>query len=335
MDVDKFVSVVAAVRNEADILESFIGDTTAVLKANYANYELIIIDDDSEDGTEALVTELLNQYENIRYQRLSRQFGEEVAISAGLDTAIGDFVVVITPVMDPPAIIPDMVRLSIEGADVVFGVRTTRAHEGFFSRLSVKLFYLCCHRLLGLDLPENSTQFRCLSRQAVNAITQIRDRYRYLRIFSSYVGFQRQPYEYEPVYRQGKVRHRPLAESVSYALALIMENSTHPLRLVSWLGLFAAAGNLVYCLYIFAIYFFKDNILEGWTTLSLQSAGEFFFLILILTALCEYMGIMLNRIQARPLYFIREEKNSTVRPREHDRLNVVPDSVIPDTDRGL
>jgi glycosyltransferase involved in cell wall biosynthesis len=331
MDVDRFISVVAPVRNEADILESFVKDTTAVLRENYANYELILVDDDSEDGTEALVTELLNEYENIRYQRLSRQFGEEIAISAGLDTAIGDFVVVMLPVMDPPGIIPEMVRRSIEGVDVVFGVRTSRAHEGLFSRLSVKLFYRCCHRFLGLDLPENSTQFRCLSRQAVNAITQIRDRYRYLRIFSSYVGFQRQPLDYQPVYRQGKVRRRRLADSISYALALIMENSTHPLRLVSWLGLVAAAGNLMYGVYIFAIYFFKDNISEGWTTLSLQSAAEFFFLILILTALCEYMGVMLNRIQARPLYFIKIEKNSTALLKEHHQLNVVQDSKIDDS----
>jgi hypothetical protein len=96
------------------------------------------------------------------------------------------------------------------------------------------------------------------------------------------------------------------------------------------MGLMAAAGNLVYCVYVFAIYFFKDNVLEGWTTLSLQSAGEFFFLSLILSALCEYMGLMLNRLHARPLYYIKEEKNSTVLLIDRDRMNVVEESNLYD-----
>lgn len=330
MKVDKFVSVIAPLRNEEDIVVSFIIETVAVLKENYTNYELVIIDDGSEDNTPKLVSDLLRDHEGIRYQRLSRQFGEEVAISAGLDSAIGDYVIVMLPYMDPPTCIPDMVTRSIDGVDVVFGVRTTRVHEGLVGRFWVKLFYLYCKRFLKLDLPANSTHFRCLSRRAVNAITQIKDSYRYLRLFSSYVGYRSQRFEYEPVYRQGKVRRRGFIKSVRYAIGLVTENSTHPLRVISWLGLTAAAGNLVYGVYIFAIYFFKEDVREGWTTLSLQSAGQFFFLSLMLTALCEYMGLMLNRSQARPLYYVKEEKNSTVLLIDQDRVNVVEESSLHD-----
>jgi glycosyltransferase involved in cell wall biosynthesis len=326
MKVDSFISIIAPVRNDEEIVASFITDTVTMLSENYTNYELIIIDDGSEDDTIGVVSQLLGKYDGIRYQRLSRQFGEEVAISAGLDTAIGDYVVVMLPFMDPPECIPEMVQRAINGVDVVFGVRTSRVHEGIMGRLWVKLFYLYCRRFLKLDLTANSTQFRCLSRQAVNAITQIKDRYRYLRLFSSYVGYSSERFEYEPIYRQGKVRGRGFAHSVRYALALIMENSTHPLRLVSWMGFTAAIGNLVYCVYIFAIYIFKEDVLEGWTTLSLQSAAEFFFISLLLTALCEYMGLMLNRLQARPLYYIREEMNSSVLLVDSSRVNVVDES---------
>ena len=330
MKVDKFVSVIAPVRNEEKIVVSFIKDALAILKERYTNYELVIIDDGSEDNTPSLVTDLLREHEGIRYQRLSREFGEEVAISAGLDTAIGDYVVVMLPYMDPPVCIPEMVQRSIDGVDVVFGVRTSRAHEGLISRFFVRLFYSYCKRFLKLGLVEDSTHFRCLSRQAVNAITQIKDSYRYLRLFSSYVGYESQRFEYEPVYREGQVRKRGFAQSASYAVSLVLENSSHPLRFVSWMGLIAAAGNLVYGVYIFGIYFFMEDVSEGWTTLSLQSAAEFFFLSLIMTALCEYMGRMLNRLQARPLYYIKEEKNSSVLLIDRDRMNVVDESELYD-----
>ena len=335
MKVDRFVSVIAPVRNEEKIVASFISDTIAILKESYTNYELVIIDDGSEDGTQETVGNLLRGHKGIRYQKLSRQFGEEVAISAGLDTVIGDYVVVMLPYMDPPSCIPDMVRRSMEGADVVFGVRTTRAHEGLFTRFCTKLFYSYSQRFLKLDLPENSTQFRCLSRQAVNAITQIKDSYRYLRLFSSYVGYDRQRFEYDPVYRDGKVRRRGFVQSISYAVGLVLENSTHPLRFVSWLGLMAAAGNLGYGIYIFAVYFLKKNVLEGWMTLSLQSAAEFFFLSLILTAFSEYLGRILPRLQDRPLYYVKEEKNSAVLLVDRDRMNVVDDSELYELDGDL
>lgn len=335
MKIDKFISVIAPVYNEDNIVVSFIKDTLAILKEHYTNYELIIIDDGSEDDTPRLVNELLRKYEGIRYQRLSRSFGEEVAISAGLDTAIGDYVVVMLPYMDPPACIPEMVQYSIDGVDVVFGVRTSRVHEGFVSRCFVKLFYSYCKSFLKLGLAENSTHFRCLSRQAVNAIIQIKDSYRFLRLLSTYVGYENQSFEYEPIYREGKIRKRKFSQSVKYAISLIMENSTHPLRFVSWMGLIAAVGNLIYGGYIFAVYFFKKDVLEGWTTLSLQSAAEFFFLSLLMTALSEYMGRILNRLQARPLYYIREEKNSSVLLIDSDRMNVVDESELYNLDGEL
>jgi len=169
-----------------------------------------------------------------------------------------------------------------------------------------------------------------MTRQAVNAITQIKDSYRYFRLASSYIGFQSQRFEYVPVYCPGKVRRRSFMQSLSYATGLILENSTHPLRFVSWIGLIAAVGNLIYGVYIFAIYFFKEDVREGWTTLSLQSAAEFFFVSLILTALCEYMGLMLNRLQSRPLYYLKEEKNSSVLIAGKERKNVVTESELKD-----
>jgi dolichol-phosphate mannosyltransferase len=326
MKIDRFISVVAPLHDDADIVAAYIRETIPVLRKHYTNYELVLVDDGSLDKTVDVITELLSEYEGIRLLRLSREFGEEIAISAGLDSVIGDFSVVMIPRMDPPEVIPELVQRCIDGVDVVFGVRRTRDKESWLVTKSETVFYWYCRKYLKLDLPHNSTQFRCLSRQAVNAIIQIKDSYRYLRLFSSYVGYEHQQYLYDPINRSGKLQPRNFFKSLNEATSLIMENSAHPLRMVSWLGLIAAAGNLIYVAYIFAVYFFKDFIAEGWTTLSLQNAGQFFLIAIILTALCEYTGRMLNRLRDRPLYYLRGEKNSSVLLVDNERPNVVEDS---------
>jgi glycosyltransferase involved in cell wall biosynthesis len=328
MKTDRFVSVVAPLHDDADIVESYIRDTIPVLRDNYTNYELVLVDDGSRDETIAKITPLLTVYEGIRLLRLSRQFGEEVAISAGLDTVIGDFTVVMLPRMDPPDMIPELVRRCIDGTDVVFGVRKTRAGESWLVRKAAAIFYWYCRKLLKLELPENSTQFRCLSRQAVNAIIQIKDSFRYLRLLSAYVGYERQQFLYDPINRGEKSRHRSLFQLANQAIALIIENSVHPLRFISWLGLLAAAANLIYVAYVFGVYLFKKDVMQGWTTLSLQSAGQFFLMALILTALCEYTGRMLNRLRDRPLYYIMEEWNSSVLLVDKERRNIVEESKL-------
>ena len=328
MKTDRFVSVIAPLFNDEGVVEDFIRETVPVLRENYTNYELVLIDDDSKDRTVERVSRLLNDIEGIRLIRLSREFGEEVAISAGLETVIGDYVVVMIPGCDPPEHIPEMVARAINGIDVVFGVRRDRSDESWLIRTGARLFYWYCRQLLKLDLPANSTQFRCLSRQAVNAITQIKDSYRYLRLFSSYVGYDRQRFEYDPLSRgrTGKSRQRGFIQRVNEAIALIIENSAHPLRFVSWLGLATAGVILIYVMYVFGVYFLKEDVLAGWTTLSLQNAGQFFLITLILTALCEYSGRILNRLQMRPLYYVREERNSAVLLLDAERRNIVEES---------
>ena len=326
MKIDRFVSIIAPLHNDETIVASYIHDTIQMLSENYTNYELVLIDDGSEDGTIDAVTALLTEYKGIRLLPLSREFGEEIAIAAGLDSVIGDFAVVMLPHMDPPEVVPELVQRCIDGSDVVFGVRKSRKGESWLVSLSVAIFYWYCRKYLKLDLPKNSTQFRCMSRQAVNAIIQIRDSYRYLRLFSSYVGYDHQQFSYSPISRGGKTKPRKFFQSLSGAASLVMENSAHPLRIVSWLGLTAAIGNLVYVAYIFAVYFYKDSIAAGWTTLSLQNAGQFLMIIIILTALCEYTGRMLTRLRDRPLYYLRGERNSSVLLVDNNRTNIVEDS---------
>jgi glycosyltransferase involved in cell wall biosynthesis len=298
------------------------------LEENFTNYELVLVDDGSDDDTVAKVTDLLGRYRCIRLVRLSRQFGEEIALSAALDSAIGDFVVLMLPNSDPPRLIPETVQQARSGKGVLFGVRRNREGENLIARMGAMLFYWYCDRVLKINLPKNSTQFRVLSRQAVNAIMQIKVRHRYMRTLIADIGFGTETFTYEPVNRRGgKPNKKSLVKNISLGINVIINVSRHPLRLVSWLGVLAGGVNLLYVGFVTYSYLFGKHIAPGWTTLSLQTAVMFFFVFLILTVLSEYIGHILIESENRPLYYVHEERNSSVLLADQERKNVVRSSV--------
>lgn len=327
---DCYVSVVAPLQDDADIVDAFVDETMAMLRENFTNYELVLVDDGSRDDTVERVSRLLVTHDCIRLLRLSRRFGQEIAISAGLESVIGDYVVVMLPESDPPAAVPEMVRQSREGAAIVFGIRRKRPYEPWWLRAGASFFYWSVNRVLGLNMPKNSTHFRVMSRQAVNAIIQVRDRMRYLRTLSGFVGYRNQAFEYVPEYRRETPRRKSFWKAVNLAISIVVSNSTRPLRLVSWLGLAVAAFNVLYMAYIVAIYLFKDQVAEGWVTQSMQMSLMFFFIAVILTTLAEYLGRLLGEVRERPLYYVMEEQNSSVLLADPARRNVVEVSVLPE-----
>jgi glycosyltransferase involved in cell wall biosynthesis len=259
--------------------------------------------------------------------RLSRKFGTAVAIAAGLDAVIGDFIVVMLPAADPPRLIPQLVQRAREGAGIIFGVRRGRASEPLLMRIGAAAFYWYCARILKLNVPPRSALYRVLSRQAVNAITQIRGKRRDLRILCAQVGFVTESFLYDPLNRAGRPKRKGFFEAVNSAIDVIVTSSRHPLRLVSWLGIFASILNIAYSVYVISIYLFKEDVQKGWTTLSLQNAAMFFFLFLILTVLSEYIGHILVEAEERPTYYVLEERTSSVLIADQERRNVVKDSI--------
>ena len=324
---DCFVSVVAPLHDDADIVEAFVHEVVSILKQNYDNYELVLVDDGSGDGTWGIASAILADEPCIRVLRLSRRFGRDVAISAGLDTVIGDFVVVLLPESDPPELIPRVVETCRAGAGIAFGIRAHRPVESPLLSLGTRVFYWYFNRILRIDLPRNSTDFRGYSRQSVNAITRIKDRLRYLRTFGSYVGFGGQPFVYEPRFRRPRVRGRTPAEAVGLAINMTVANSTQPLRVASLLGLVLAALCAAHVVYVLAVRLFTADVATGWTTQQLFDSAMFGFLFVILATLCEYMGRLLGEVKDRPLYFVLEERSSSVLLVDEHRKNVVAESI--------
>src|SRR4051812_21346158 len=171
------ISVVAALENEGGpAVEAFVSETIEQLRALVTHYEIILVDDGTSDDTRDRVKMLLARYDFVRLLRLSRHFGEETAIAAGLDAAIGDYVIVMLPNTDPPALIPQFFeRVRSNSADLVYGVRLHRKSEPLWYRFGAWVFYGYINGILNAGLPRDSTQFRCMTRQVVNAITKIRD----------------------------------------------------------------------------------------------------------------------------------------------------------------
>jgi polyisoprenyl-phosphate glycosyltransferase len=305
---ESLISIVAPLEGDTTAaVTAFVEETVAVLRQLVTHYEIILVDDGVRAETVNGVRALLERCDFVRFLRLSRHFGEETAIAAGLDVAIGDYVIVMLPNMDPPSLIPEFFERARGEADIVYGVRMHRKTEPLWYRAGARLFYWYINSVVKAGIPNDSTQFRCMSRQVVNAITQIRDPDQYLRLLTSYIGFQKEALPYAPINRTGEPTVRPKGEAVNLARALVMDHTTHPLRTVLWMGVVIAMFNAV----VVAV---QGGELHG--------ALAFLVLSVMVAFVGEYVGGLSRRMRDRPAYYVREEHTSSVLLRE-ERRNVV------------
>ena len=316
MPIETLVSVVAPLTADTPAtVDAFVVETERVLRDLVSHYEIVLVDDGVPEATVSAVRALLARHEFVRFLRLSRHFGEETAIAAGLDVAIGDYAVVMLPNMDPPTLIPAFLERARGGADMVYGVRVHRHMEPLWYRAGAKVFYWYLNRVVKAGIPEDSTQFRCLTRQVVNAITQIRDPGGYLRSLT-YVGFRKEALPYAPMNRTGKPTVRPPGEALALARALIIDHTTHPLRLAGWTGVALSTVSLV------GVAAWTMAAGAGRSLVWLLAIGQLVVLSVVLAVIAEYVAGLSRRFRDRPEYYVREEEASSVLLRE-ERINVV------------
>jgi glycosyltransferase involved in cell wall biosynthesis len=322
-----FVSVVAVLRSYSRFLPAFVADVYRTLDEHYTNFEIVLIDNGSRDETPRVVRELLQSHKCIRYLRLSRRMKHETAVMAGLDAAIGDYVVTLHPEFDPADEIPAMVEACRGGADVVFGIASFPEPPGRLYRMLRWGFYRFAHTALGLDPVRVNSGYRCLSRAAVSALTRVRSRKRFFSLLASEIGLSTSTHAYAFVSRSGKSPRVNLRRAARTAASMAVNHSVAPMRLVSLLGLSGSFLSLVYSLYVVGIYLFKQDVMPGWTTLSLQVSGLFFLVFVMLTMIGEHLGRLLDEAVDRPLYHLREERSSEIMLADLSRRNVMDRSV--------
>jgi glycosyltransferase involved in cell wall biosynthesis len=319
---DVLVTVVAPIVDDAEIMVAFVKEVLELAEQSYTNYELVLVDGGVEAEVIEEISTLLNEFPCIRIIRLSQKTNRDVMLFAGLEAAIGDYVVVMMPNTDPPRVIVDLVNIMTGGQDIVFGLSKTPIRRTLLASFGARLFYWYGRKYLGLNIPPDATYLVGLNRRSINALTRIKGRYRHVRHLTRQVGFKTAVYQYSPLPSDFYSKERGLLESVRLAKEIVVSYSHHPLRVVSWLGLVASGVNLLYAAYAIIVYILNKKVSEGWTTLSLELAVMFFVLFIILSVMCEYIGRILEETRVQPAYHIMEELVSTALVADATRRNI-------------
>ncbi|WP_157351564.1 glycosyltransferase family 2 protein [Aliarcobacter butzleri] len=316
MNNDILVSVVAPVFNEEDCIKKYIDETIKVLKLNYLNYELLLIDDGSIDNTTKIVEEILLNEKNIRLISLSRNYGREIAMTAGLDSCIGDYIVMMdSDLQDSPNLIPSLINKAIEEKyDIVYAARTSRDGESFLKKISSKLFYRITTKLTGLKIPDNAGDFRVFNRKAVNSLIQLKESNRYMKMLYAYVGFSVGSIPFNREKRFAGTTKYNYFKLINASLDAIISFSSMPLRIVSLLSvfisflLFLTAGGV----FIYKLLDSTNSIASGWASTIVLITFLFSILFIFLAVISEYISRILVESKNRPLYYIKKESNSSV-----------------------
>jgi dolichol-phosphate mannosyltransferase len=310
------ISVVAPVYNERGTLEELHRRLTATL-AELGTYEIVLVDDGSTDGSWERLLELAARDSRTRLVRLSRNFGHQAALSAGLDAARGEAIVLMdADLQDPPEVIPQLVASWREGFDVVYAVRAHREGEPRLRLASISLFYRLLHRITPTPIPQNAGDFRLLSRRAADAIAAMPERARFLRGMTSWIGFRQTGVPYHREARYAGESKYPARKLVRLALDGITSFSTAPIKLVTAIG-FAL---VVFCIGVLAwtayVRFFTNNPPQGWTSVIAVVLLLGGVQLLSLGVIGQYVARIFDETKQRPLYLVDEVVESDVRENE-------------------
>lgn len=315
MEQRKKIVVVVPFLNEAECLPLLYDRLTAILDRETADIQMLFVDDGSTDGSALWVARKAQEDIRVRLLRLSRNFGHQIAITAGLDHAEGDAVVVIdADLQDPPEVIPQLLAKWREGYKVVYAVRRSRAGEFFFRKLMIKLFYRLFHRMASVDIPADSGDFRLMDRSVVLALRAMRETHRYIRGMTSWVGFEQCAVEYDRDARHAGDTKYPFFKLLGLALDGFTSFSGAPLRWVSSLGFGVSLMGIVWLIMILWSKLTNPNaIITGWTSVIASLLIFSGIQLICLGLLGQYLSRTFEESKRRPLYFLKE-----VIPSPHD-----------------
>jgi len=308
------LSVVAPVYNERESVEELCRRLALVLEP-LGDYEVILVDDGSTDGSWEVLRGLAARDERLRLLKLSRNFGHQIALTAGLDISKGDAVVLIDgDLQDPPELIPELVARWEEGFDVVYALRERRDGESRVRLLAISAFYRLFRRMAATDIPADTGDFRLLSRRAVDSLARMPERARYLRGMTSWIGFRQTGVGYRRDPRFAGTSKYPLAKLVRLASDGIASFSTTPIKLLTRLGfvmIVFCAGVLAWTLYT---RFFTHNAPQGWTSVLAVVLLLGGIQMLGMGIVGQYIARIFEETKQRPLYFVGElvERGETV-----------------------
>src|SRR5271157_125139 len=318
--VQPLYSIVAPVFNEEETLPHFYKRVVDVMEGIGEPFELVLINDGSSDGSFLKMQDIHQRDPRVIVIDFSRNFGHQIAISAGLDNARGKAVIIIdSDLQDPPEVIPDLIQRWKDGAEVVYAQRSRRKGETRFKLLTAAAFYRLIKRITSINIPHDTGDFRLLDRSVVDALVKMREHHRFMRGLAAWVGFRQEAVLYERQERFAGTTKYPLSKMIRFSLDAITSFSHVPLELVTSSGFILAAISLIGILIAAGLRIFTGAIIGQASTLILV-----LFLggvqLIFLGIIGEYLGRIYDEVRQRPLFIVREVLDADSLP-VHDTSN--------------
>jgi glycosyltransferase involved in cell wall biosynthesis len=320
------LSVVAPCFNEADSLPEFYRRVReACCSTPSKSYEIVLVDDGSRDATWAIMSGMARLDPNVVAIKLSRNHGHQLALTAGLHYCRGERVLIIdADLQDPPELLPAMLKLMDESrAEVVYGKRRSRAGETRLKIFTAARFYLLLQRLTDVPIPEDSGDFRLMSRRAVDVLNDMPEHYRFIRGMVSWIGMKQLPFVYDRSARFAGQTKYPISKMIRFAIDAITGFSIVPLRVASFLGVSVGLVGLLLLTYTLGSWAF-GRVVEGWTSLSsiflIVSSAQ----LLVLGCIGEYLGRLYVESKHRPLFVVEDTISTGNRRESQDHAQTKP-----------
>lgn len=306
------ISIILPVYREADHIGSVLGDIRKNLVDAGVTFELILVDDGSPDHTWSVLEKLADEFPMMRAARLSRNFGKEAALCAGLEMAAGNAVIVMdADGQHPPGLLPEMIRLWQNGSiDIVEGVKTSRGRETLFNKLSAGLFYLIWNKLSGFEL-RNASDFKLLNRPAVDAYLQMRERNLFFRGMTAWLGFRRAQVPFEVAERTGGSSGWSVFHLVRLALTGITSFSALPLQIVTLTGVLFLLFAFVFAIQTLYVYL-RGHAVTGFATVIFLLLIVGSLLMISLGIIGEYLAKIYDEVKARPRFLIAQTTGAKI-----------------------
>jgi dolichol-phosphate mannosyltransferase len=301
------ISVVVPVYNESEVIPVFHDRASKALAGMTGfDYEIVYVDDGSQDDSYDKLQGFAADSPHVRVIKFSRNFGHQIAITAGIDHARGDCVAVIdSDLQDPPEVIAEMAEKWREGYDVIYGVRSQREGETAMKLLTASVFYRLLDKIAGIHIPPDVGDFRLMSRRAVEQLKRLREKDRFVRGLVSWIGFRQTGVTYHRDKRVAGETKYPWRKMIKFAIDGISSFSTMPLRLATWLGY---ATSLLAFLYLVTVFVQKavGITVQGWATIMVALLFLGGIQLICLGIIGEYLGRIFTEIKPRPMYVVEE-----------------------------
>lgn len=275
-------------------------------------YEIVLVNDGSKDNSWKIICDIVKKDTRLLAINLSRNYGHQIALTAGLELAKGARILILdADLQDPPDLLPEMMYRMDLGADVVYGQRIARTGETVFKKTSAFLFYRLLNSLIDVTIPNDTGDFRLMSRKALEVLISMPEQHRFIRGMVSWIGLKQVPILYERAARYAGDTHYPLPKMIRFAIDAITSFSIKPLRMATYLGVFSCLVSMISMIYIVINYFIGRSV-EGWTSLALIVMVLGSLQLIMIGVIGEYLGRLYLEAKGRPLYVIDEVVSSSI-----------------------